>query len=90
MVPRRAQLVAVLVLVMVAVYLGAYIALSRTGYADADRLGVEGFYYCTADGLPTRDRAHVICSVVFWPVNAVDRLLGFGRAPAALPLRNLE
>lgn len=90
MFPRRAQLVAVLVLVTIAIYLGAYIALSRTGYADADRLGVEGFYYCTADVPPTCDRVHAICSVVFWPVNAVDRLLGFGRVPAARPLRNLE
>ena len=86
----RAQRSAVVVLLAVAVYIGAYIALSRIGYAAADRSGVEGFYYCMPYGSPACRYAHLGCRVLFWPLNTVDCYLGFGRAPASLPLEGLQ
>ena len=87
---RPAQRSVALSALALAVYVGAYVTLSRVGYAAADNSGTEGFYYCTAEGSPVRRYAHLGCRVVFWPLNAVDRYLGFGRAPASLPLEDLE
>jgi hypothetical protein len=87
---RPAQRSVVLSALALAVYVGAYVILSRVGYAAADKDGTEGFYYCTLEGSSACRFAHLGCRWVFWPLNAVDQCLGLGRPPASLPLESLE
>jgi hypothetical protein len=80
----------VAVALLFTVYLGAYLWLSRCGYADAARNNVSGFYY-----FPTRDSAAWRCGnygwvLLFWPLNHVDCAVGLGRHPASAPLTGLS
>jgi hypothetical protein len=72
------------------VYVGAYVVLSRRGYAEAQRYGLKGFYYVPYEPTPRCERMHAACVVVFMPLNAIDRILGTGRPPGAPPTNNLR
>lgn len=67
-------------------YLGSYVVLSRRGYAEADRYGIKGFYYFLPEDSDAWRLKNFGCVLLFSPLNAVDRGLGFGRRPAAEPL----
>jgi hypothetical protein len=72
------------------VYVGAYVVLSRRGYAQADRYNMTGFYYFYPDGSDAWRLKNYGCVYLFWPCNVVDRWLGVGRPPAAEPLEGLS
>ena len=86
---KRRSLLAVVVLLFVG-YVASYLALSRRGYATADRYHICGFYYF----LPEKSDAWRVknygCVLLFSPLNIVDRWLGFGRVPASEPLWGLS
>jgi hypothetical protein len=67
--------------VLLALYLGSYLCLSRSGFREADRYEMEGFYFCSPDK-PHAETVHFSCVTVYSPLIAIDRLLGTGRAPA--------
>ena len=86
---RRKRLLLILG-VLLAAYVGSYLAVSRRGYAEADRWHVHGFYYVTpqdTNAWQYKNHAYVI---FFAPANWVDRLLGTGRRPACPPLFGLS
>jgi len=80
------RLLIVLVVALLGLYVGSYAALSRHGYAEADRWGFKGFYYFPPE--PTRRWEHLnySCVWVYAPLNSLERRLGLGRDPAAIPL----
>lgn len=84
---RRALIV---VAVLVTVYVAAYLALSRRGYAEADRYGFVGFYYFTPENSGWWRVKHFGCTDLFAPLNSLDRELGTGRYPAKEPLWGLS
>ncbi len=71
-------------------YVGSYVALSRQGYAEADRYNMKGFYYFFPEDADTWRLKNYGCVFLFRPINAVDRWLGFGRHPASEPLWGLS
>jgi hypothetical protein len=82
---RRLVIVSLLVL-----YFGSYLALSRRGYAEADRYKMKGFYYLTHEDSDAWRFKNYGCVYLFYPLNTIDRCLGTGRPPAAEPLWGLS
>jgi hypothetical protein len=72
------------------IYVVAYLALSRRGYAEADRNQFAGFYYFTPENSNRWRTLNYGCASFFAPLNAVDRWLGTGRDPASEPLWGLS
>lgn len=88
MLKYRARIILVLLLIL---YVGPYLALSRRGYAEADRYNMKGFYYLAPANSTRWHVLNTTCYIVFYPLNAVDRLLGTGRVPGwTEPLWGLE
>lgn len=85
---RNAMLVITVTLVVV--YIGAYYGLSRRGYAEADRVHSSGFYYFTPEDTEAWNIKNYACVVLFWPLNKVDRWLGYGRCYAKPPMFGLS
>jgi hypothetical protein len=75
---------------LVTLYFGSYLWLSRRGYAEADQYGMVGFYYFFPENTDEWRAKNHGCVVLFWPLNAVDRALGLGRHPASEPLWGLS
>ena len=69
-----------------AVYVGSYLALSRRGYAEADRFDTAGFYYFPPEDSRAWRVENYGAAVLFWPLNAVDRMLGCGREISSEPM----
>lgn len=88
--PRRNHLVAVIVGVVFLLYVTSYVALSRRGYAEMDRWNASGFYYFSPEDTDAWRFRNTACIHVFWPLNAIDRAIGVGRAPAHEPLWSLS
>ena len=86
---KRHMLVAVAALLLSS-YVGSYLALSRRGYATADRYNFCGFYYFLPQNSDDWRVKNYGCALAFSPLNIVDRWLGFGRAPASEPLWGLS
>ena len=80
----------VIAALLVVLYVGSYIALSRRGYAEADRWNMKGFSYFTPEDSEAWRWKNYGCVTLFRPLNAVDRWLGFGRPPACEPLWGLS
>lgn len=72
------------------VYVGSYIVLSRRGYAEADQYNIKGFYYRYPVDSDAWRLKNYGCMYLFWPLNVVDRCLGLGRYPASEPLWGLS
>ncbi|HVV99112.1 MAG TPA: hypothetical protein VHB77_02160 [Planctomycetaceae bacterium] len=71
-------------------WISAYAALSRRGYAEADRWNSDGFHYFTPDHTDAWRTTEGICTYVFWPLNFVDRCIGTGREHSAVPFCDLS
>jgi hypothetical protein len=84
------HLLFVLGMLLLLLYVGSYVVLSRRGYAEADRYGIKGFYCFFPEDSDTWRFKNYGCVYLFWPLNAVDRGVGLGRPPAAEPLKGLE
>jgi hypothetical protein len=72
-------------LLLLAVYAGSYLWLSRRGYAQADQHNLSGFYYFFPVNTDAWWYKNYGCVCLFWPLNVIDRSLGFGRHPAREP-----
>jgi hypothetical protein len=84
------RLAVLLLVVLLSAYIASYLFLSRRGYAAADRLNMVGFYYLPYDDSDTWRGKNQLCTYLFWPLNLIDRSLGFGRLPGAEPLRGIH
>jgi hypothetical protein len=87
---RRRHALRLVVALLFGVYLGSYLWLSRRGYAEADRYHLKGFYYFFPEDSDTWRYKNYGCVYLFWPLNVIDRSLGFGRHPGKEPLRGLS
>lgn len=76
-------------LVLLVAYVATYVLLSRRGYAEADRIETEGFYYFTPEESRAWRWKNYGCVVLFYPLNLIDRGLGLGRVPGAEPMWRL-
>jgi len=85
----KTRILVCLVLGTLVLYVASYAILSRKGYASADARGYEGFYFCEPNS-PRGETVHMLCSWVYWPLIYIDTFVGFGRCPAAIPMRELS
>jgi hypothetical protein len=76
--------------VLLLLYLGSYVALSRRGYAEADRYNITGFYYFFPEDSDAWRWKNYGCVYLFGPLNVVDRWAGLGRHPASEPVWGLS
>ena len=76
----------IIVLLLLATYVGSYLVLSRRGYAQADEYGMKGFYYYRPENTDAWRYKNYGCVILFWPLNTVDCAIGYGRHPGAEPL----
>lgn len=75
---------------LLVLYAGTYLVLSRRGYDEARRYNFQGFYYFTPEPTALWRFGHHSCWVIFRPLNQVDQELGTGRPPAHEPLWGLS
>ncbi len=87
---KRKRLLLVFGALLLLLYVGSYSVLSRRGYAEADQYNMKGFYYFFPEDSDAWRLKNYGCVVLFWPINLVDRCLGFGRDPASEPLWGLS
>ncbi len=87
---RQLKIWKIVVAVLFIFYMGSYIWLSRRGYAEADRYDADGFYYFTPENSNAWSFRNRNCVYFYFPLNFVDRILGFGRSPACDPLMELS
>lgn len=71
-------------------YVGSYLYLSRRAYVQADRWNAPGFWYFTPQPTASWRRLNGACVYLYWPLNAIDRAVGLGRAPASEPMWGLS
>ena len=71
-------------------YFGSYVVLSRRGYADAERWNMKGFYYFFPEDSREWRVKNYGCMYLFKPLNLMDQWLGLGKPPAAEPLWGLS
>jgi hypothetical protein len=83
---KRKRLLLVFVALLLLLYVGSYVVLSRRGHAEADKYNIHGFYYVYPEDSRAWRLKNYGCVYLFWPLNVVDRWLGFGRYPASEPL----
>lgn len=72
-------------------YILYYILVSRYSATLTASVGGTGFYYVpvslvTMAKSPTLQAAHRICTVLFWPINYIDRHAWGGPCPGAPPM----
>lgn len=76
-----------IVLALVAFYLGSYLVLSRRGFADADRVNGVGFHFFSPQDSAAWRMCHRGCVVIYYPLIVIDNWLGTGRPVASEPHR---
>lgn len=87
---KKKRLIVVCGGILLLIYIGSYLALSRRGYAEADLCSFKGFYYLTPEDTDRWRTANYGLAILYWPVNRLDRLFGTGRSPAAEPMWRLD
>lgn len=85
---RRKALIGVLLLLLV--YAGSYLALSRRGFASADRFGLRGLYFFEPRDSNAWRLANYGCVCAYYPLIKVDEWLGTGRPIGREPLWGLS
>lgn len=86
---KKRRLVLVFGVLLLLLYIGSYVVLSRRGYADAEQYNMKGFYYFFPADSDAWRSINYGCVCLFWPINVVDRWIGTGRYPASEPLWRL-
>jgi hypothetical protein len=87
---KRQRWFTVVAWLLLALYVGSYLVLSRRGYAEAKLYGFKGFYYLTPENSDHWRHWNYSLVYLYAPANAVDRWLGTGRYPASEPLWGLS
>ena len=72
--------------VVVATYISSYLVLSRRGFAQANRMRVEGFYFLTPRDTNTWRQWNYGLARFYAPLIALDNGIGTGRQVASEPL----
>lgn len=70
-------------------YVFSYLVLSRGGFVLSDRLGVGGFYFFEPRDSNVWRITNYSCVVFYYPLIALDNLIGTGRRPASEPMWGL-
>jgi hypothetical protein len=71
---------------LLALYVGLYVTLSRRGYAEADRYSMHGFYHFTPEDSDSGRSRNYACVYLFWPLAWGGEVSGFRAAVVAQPL----
>jgi hypothetical protein len=87
---RKRKVTTAAFLLLLFAYVALYVGLSRRGYAEAENFDFPGFYYFTPEDSDTWRYTNYGCVCLFWPLNKLDRALGYGRPPGSEPLWGLS
>ena len=85
----RRRKVAVIGLVLCVIYVSSYLALSRRGFAQADEWNAKGFYFITPSS-HTAWQVNWCLVIVYYPLIAIDNMLGTGRPVGSEPIYHLS
>jgi hypothetical protein len=81
---------AIIVVALMLLYVGSYLALSRQGFAQADQWYAKGFCFFTPRDSGLWRVSNYGCIAIYYPLIVVDNYLGTGRWPAKDPLMGLS
>jgi hypothetical protein len=84
---RRRVAIAVVVLLL---YVGSYLALSRPAFAEARRYNGVGFYFFPPQSTWRWRYSNFGCVFFYYPLIVLDTSLGTGMPPAKEPLWGLS
>jgi hypothetical protein len=79
----------VIVIALLVLYVGSYLALSRLGFAQARAWGGKGFYFFTPRDSALWRVFNYGCVGLYYPLIVADNELGTGMWPAKEPLWGL-
>lgn len=85
--PRRRV---IMVIVLLLLYVGSYLVLSRQGFAQADKWDEKEFYFFQPRDSDRWRFSNYGCVCLYYPLIAVDCSLGTGRWPGFEPLWGLS
>src|SRR5437763_1083039 len=88
--PEMSRRGVILVVALMLLYVGSYLALSRQGFAQADQWNAKGFYFFSPRDSALWRVSNYGCAGIYHPLIAVDNNLGTGRWPAKEPLMGLS
>jgi hypothetical protein len=85
----RSRRCAIAGVILLTVYPGSYLAMSRIAFRKADRANAEGFCFFEprTRGVKTADDW---CFAVYWPMVEIDKALGTGRPRGSDPILHLD
>jgi hypothetical protein len=86
--PRRHA--AVVAAVLLVLYVGSYLGLSRPAFAEARRTNTKGFYFFPPQNTARWRYLNYACVSIYYPLIVLDNGLGCGRWPASEPLWGLS
>ena len=87
---RNRTKIMIVAALLIAAYLASYVWISRSGYAEADEFRFKGFYYFSPVNSDAWRCKNYGCTVLYWPLNVMDRSFGLGRHPASEPMWGLS
>jgi hypothetical protein len=83
---RWFQVTIIVLILLLVVYAGSYLVLSRMAFARADVSDWEGFYFAAPEEDTDRCRSrHYTLVRVYYPLIVIDNWIGTGRPPGSDP-----
>jgi hypothetical protein len=79
-----------LVLVLLVLYIGSYLALSRWAFAHPETTFATNFWFFEPRDSDLWRVSNYGCVYIYFPLIAIDNWLGTGKVPAAEPLWGLS
>ena len=87
---RKHRIALILLLVMVTLYVGSYMVLSRRGIARAELNDSEGFHFFPPENTNSWRRKNAGCIMLYMPLIWLEYQMGTGLPIASEPLWNLS
>ena len=84
------RLTMIVVIVLLVVYVGSYLVLSRRGFAQADAWNAQGFYFLPPEDTDEWRFYNTTLVWIYYPLVVVDNWIGTGRPVAHGPIWSLE
>jgi hypothetical protein len=87
---RRAFWAGWVLFLLLTLYVGSYLYLSRKGFAECAPFGIDALYFSLPENSREWERWNYGCVWFYWPLIKVDCWVGTGKQPGSVPLWGLE
>jgi hypothetical protein len=87
---RVLRIVSLVLVCLLAVYVGSYVVLSRRGMAMSEAAGFAGFYFFPPEDTDAWRRMNYGCVYVYYPLIMIDNWIGTGKGIGCEPMWRLS